>query len=337
MDRPRLSRIPAELRIQVRGVDHEAQLRHGDISHTGLFVESTADFGPLGTVCTLALSLPDGSRALSVLAQLVRRAHAQDLWKGQVVTGSAFRFMPETPDKQRAVEALVQYFLGQALGSAGVTSAPRSAVSRVTGVVVLDAAWGLPEGQDVRLLLESADGLRTVELLATVAASAPVVTDVGVSTRTTLRMKGPQHTETSVEVAGASMQEALGALVERVELGEDQGPQERLAGVLGVVSLPGLVSFLEIQRMSGVISILRGGERAFIHVREGRVVDAEMAGAQTQDARLLVVEVLRWTDGAFEFTRGESARPDRVARPTMELLLEAARLTDEAVTTPTDF
>ena len=82
--------------------------------------------------------------------------------------------------------------------------------------------------------------------------------------------------------------------------------------------------------MDGVLTVTRNNARAFIHARAGRLVDVELGGLPAADPAAAAVEVLTWQDGVFEFIRDDSPRADRIARPTMELLLEAARLTDEA-------
>jgi hypothetical protein len=165
---------------------------------------------------------------------------------------------------------------------------------------------------------------------AQVATSTPMVADGGALVRTTLRLNAAQA-RAAVPAAGGSMFEALGALMDRADLEPEppQAPQEHLSGVVSVVSLSGLVSFLEIQRMNGVLAVTRGGSRAFIHVRGGRLVDMELDGVPSEDPVSAAVNVLSWQDGSFEFIRDDGPRADRMGRPTMELLLEAARLQDE--------
>jgi hypothetical protein len=318
----------------MRGLDAAPLLRPGDISQTGIYFETTVDPGPMGSVQTLSIAAEDGSHEVSLLAQLVRRVTTQDLWKGQVFCGAAFRFMAETEERQKHLAALVQFFLARAVGGEtsvqSANAAARSVVHKASGVVVIEATWGLAAGEEVRLVLEAPGSGRSVEVHAQVATSTPMVADGGALVRTTLRLGGAPKPQ--AVVAGDSMFEALDALMDRNELEPEppQAPQEHLSGVVSVVSLSGLVSFLEIQRMNGVLTVTRGDTRAFVHVRDGRLVDLEQDGAPALDPVAAAVEVLSWQDGSFEFIRDDSPRQDRMGRPTMELLLEAARLQDEA-------
>lgn len=334
MDRRRLIRVPGQLSVEVRGVDQGPTPRAGDISTSGVFFETRADPGPIGSVHMLSLASPDGVCSVTVMAQLVRCAVRSDSWKGQTIIGVAYRFLPDRPELTDDVEALVNH-LRTSVPPTPVSVADNAPAVHTTGVMVMDAPWALTLDESVEVTVNATQSARTVEMIASVVSVSPVATERGLMHRTTLRVQrvtgATGATATSVE--GMSIAEALGALVDRFELLDEDvnaPPQERLAGMVSFVSLPGLLSFLELQRLSGVLTVVRASERAFIHVRGGRVVDVELGGLAVEPAVAAVIEVLRWQDGNFEFSRDDSPRPDRVGRPTMELLLEAARLSDEA-------
>ncbi len=349
MERRKLTRIPSTFLLTVQGVDAAPVRRQGDVSTSGIYFDTTLDLGPMGSVQALSIASVDGAHAVDVMAQLMRRVSAQDLWKGQVATGAAYRFMPDSAEKQRALDSLVHHVAGVELGRltsqsqlpvlAPVPHTPAplnlasASVARTSGLLVLDAVWALAPGEEVLLHLDAVASGKRVTVEARVATVAPVVTEKGLMHRTTLRVVGPEHAQPAASIQAGSLDDALDALAQHAEMeseAEELPPQDRFAGMVSFVTLPGLLSFLEIQRMSGTLTVTRAPDRASIHVRDGVVVDLDLAGAPAGKPREDILTVLTWQDGAFEFVKDDSPRVDRVRRPTMELILESARMTDEA-------
>jgi len=67
-----------------------------------------------------------------------------------------------------------------------------------------------------------------------------------------------------------------------------------------------------------------------VRLRHGRVLSARIEGSRRVN-RAAVYELLSWDHGRFAFTQGdERAAADEIGAPTMQLLMEAARRTDEA-------
>lgn len=109
--------------------------------------------------------------------------------------------------------------------------------------------------------------------------------------------------------------------------GEDGKPG--IHGALDQLGLSSLLAMLEMERKSGVLVLRRGSEVGRIFVREGRVVFARMDAGPKQNAEA-VFELLGWPDGRFDFSTIEVDMEDQVQSSTTHLLMEGARLIDEA-------
>jgi hypothetical protein len=105
--------------------------------------------------------------------------------------------------------------------------------------------------------------------------------------------------------------------------------REHLSGDLARVRLSTLCSLMDMERMSGVLTLTREGKMARIYVSEGELVDVEPV-PDGLTPRAAVGQLLAWDDGAFEFSLEESTRPNRIGLSTTALLLDLARESDEA-------
>jgi len=108
-----------------------------------------------------------------------------------------------------------------------------------------------------------------------------------------------------------------------------QESTDALRGDLEQVSLPAVLSFLEMERKTGVLRV--GTERfAVLYLREGRPLRArasELSGATPMQHAHAILSISR---GRFEFVPEDVAGPDELKVTVAGLLLEHARLTDEA-------
>jgi hypothetical protein len=102
-----------------------------------------------------------------------------------------------------------------------------------------------------------------------------------------------------------------------------------LSGSLEQLSIPDLLQTAEANRRSGVILVRHQQQNGILWLRDGRIVDAEIAGGGFgADA---VFELAVWEDGTFEADFTAVEVPDRIFLPTSALLLEAMRRRDEAL------
>ncbi len=113
----------------------------------------------------------------------------------------------------------------------------------------------------------------------------------------------------------------------------ESGPVPEQVGIRGGlehISLPALLTLLEMERKTGVLSLLRPDppHQAALYIREGRLLDAHLDGRRPRRRAEAVYDLLRWHTGRFEF----HARPlefcDQIGLSTAELLLEGARRID---------
>lgn len=102
-----------------------------------------------------------------------------------------------------------------------------------------------------------------------------------------------------------------------------------LSGSLEHLSIPDLLQTAEANRRSGRIGLFHRGRTGTLWMREGRVVDAEIAeGPRGREA---VYEMAFWDAGTFEADFTPVDVQERIFDSTSALLLEAMRLRDEAL------
>lgn len=103
-----------------------------------------------------------------------------------------------------------------------------------------------------------------------------------------------------------------------------------IAGTLEQVGLPALLTMLELERKTGVLTLLRRDppREACMYIVEGRVHDARLGGRVPLRRATALYELLRWHTGRFEFVARSLDLPDEIGISTSELLLEGARRID---------
>ena len=111
----------------------------------------------------------------------------------------------------------------------------------------------------------------------------------------------------------------------------DQLGNPGLKGDLAQVGLSALLTLIELERKTGMLTLKNPDNHAAqILVREGRVVHARLEDASDPVDVECVYALLQWSGGSFEFLACDVEGPDRVQTPTMHILMEGARLMDEA-------
>jgi DNA-binding response OmpR family regulator len=112
----------------------------------------------------------------------------------------------------------------------------------------------------------------------------------------------------------------------------DQLSGSGLRGDLTQVGLSSLLVLIEMERKTGLLQLRApdDGPSAQILVREGRVVHARLDEADEPVDAECVYYLLTWGAGEFEFVGCVVEGVDRVNSSTTHLLMEGARLMDEA-------
>jgi DNA-binding response OmpR family regulator len=107
-------------------------------------------------------------------------------------------------------------------------------------------------------------------------------------------------------------------------------PQPGVQGSLEQLGLSALLMMLDMEKKSGVLVLAHKGETARLFVRDGRVVRAAIDGRPEPRGAQCVYHVLRWPEGRFDFSSLDVDMEDEVQSSTAHLLMEGARLIDEA-------
>ncbi|MEM6962201.1 MAG: response regulator [Myxococcota bacterium] len=108
------------------------------------------------------------------------------------------------------------------------------------------------------------------------------------------------------------------------------GGQNILRGDLDQVSLPSVLSFIGQERRSGYLYIIRGRRLATLAISNGDIFQVHLSGSSDESTIDQLFRVLEWEEGRFELTPGEVDVPDTLGMSTAGVLLEWARLQDEA-------
>ena len=105
-----------------------------------------------------------------------------------------------------------------------------------------------------------------------------------------------------------------------------------MSGRLEQLGLSSLLVMFEMERKDGVLTLkeLESGAIGRIFMRRGQVVSARIDARPELDGRASVYEMLTWKAGAFSFNAMEVDMDDTVQSSTTHLLMEGARLIDEA-------
>jgi DNA-binding response OmpR family regulator len=103
-----------------------------------------------------------------------------------------------------------------------------------------------------------------------------------------------------------------------------------MRGDLSKIPLTSLLSFVELERRTGVLQLEREGERATLHLRDGAVMRIDLGvGCETLEGIARFFHVLEWSNGRFELTSIDVLGEDMLRTPTTFALLEHARRHDE--------
>ena len=135
---------------------------------------------------------------------------------------------------------------------------------------------------------------------------------------------------------GPPVQEDIG-VPETVEpgVGSFSGAMKRtgLSGRLEQLGLSSLLVMMEMERKDGVLQLQRADDKVVgrIFLRRGQVIQSSIdKDPERRDGRHSVYSMLTWAKGRFHFTAMDVEMEDLVQTSTTSLLMEGARLIDEA-------
>jgi len=117
-----------------------------------------------------------------------------------------------------------------------------------------------------------------------------------------------------------------------VPTGKKKKRSTALNGKLEQLGLSSLLVMMEMERKDGVLSLKDADTKHVgrIFLRKGQVICARIDKRPDFDGKESVYEMLKWQKGAFNFNAMEVDMEDTIKPSTTHLLMEGARLIDEA-------
>jgi hypothetical protein len=131
-------------------------------------------------------------------------------------------------------------------------------------------------------------------------------------------------------------EKVMEAAVPAAKKGGKPASLKQLQGDLETLKPPSLLVFFEMERMTGVLKLDGPKGQASLFLNNGRIYDVEAPG-RIEDPMAKLSEIIGWDQGSFAFNLAPVEREDRIKTGTTGLLLEAARVTDEANAGDIDF
>jgi len=97
-------------------------------------------------------------------------------------------------------------------------------------------------------------------------------------------------------------------------------------GSLKELPLADIVQLVAVSGKTGMFSLTRGSERGAVYIQNGQITHAKVNDVEGEDA---VYALSLWNDGQFQFSAGVDAEARTITRSNTNLLMEAARRSDE--------
>ncbi len=326
------ARISWRFWVAVEGVDDYPRLRNGNISFTGVYFETDGELGELGSVQWLYLAATEQGQPLEVMARVIRVATLEDVRRGSVPVGIALEFMPEREEVRGGLQSLVREIgtmrleeQEQAVQAADSRAAPLPRRLSVQDLQ-LETDWKLVVGETVHLELRVHQTGRRGIFEGKVVEAVPLPEQ---RARVRVQIVGEAADEPGaapdVPPRTLERREALDLLFADLDVENPPEQGEQLIGSLARIRLSSLLSFFDLERISGVLHLAHDAEQATMYFRDGQLVDVDPSDAPI---KAVVSQLLGWTGGTFEFVMGAVDRPDRVGTTTGALLIELALAQD---------
>lgn len=97
-------------------------------------------------------------------------------------------------------------------------------------------------------------------------------------------------------------------------------------GSIQELPVPDIIQLVSVSGKTGMFMLVRGAERGYIFLKNGRIVHAELGGLTGEEA---VYALAIWSTGDFQFTPGKEVETVTIDKTNTSLLMEAARRLDE--------
>ena len=97
-------------------------------------------------------------------------------------------------------------------------------------------------------------------------------------------------------------------------------------GSLKELPVPDIVQLMSVSGKTGVFTLVRGGDRGYIYLKNGQMVHSQIGEVSGEEA---VYALAIWSSGDFQFTPNEETEENTIHKSNTSLLMEAARRLDE--------
>ena len=97
-------------------------------------------------------------------------------------------------------------------------------------------------------------------------------------------------------------------------------------GSIQELPVPDIIQLVSVSGKTGMFMLMRGSERGYIYLRNGKIVHAEVGSIRGEEA---VYALAIWSSGDFQFTPGKETDATTIDKTNTSLLMEAARRLDE--------
>jgi DNA-binding response OmpR family regulator len=277
--------------------------------------------GP-GGLATMQLSLLEvwGKRAAEQLCQYLDEAssggHASRNWSGIRV------LVVDDNDRYREQAAQVMREAGfEVVLATNGFEALSAALKHQPSVVLSDITMPGMDGWQLLRMIRARPTLRRTPVL--------FLTDLSSEEQ---RLRGYElgvDDYVAKPFTGVELIARVERVLERVQMA-DEAVSNGMRGDLSKIPLASLLSFVELERRTGILQLERDGERATLHIRDGAVMRIDLGGESNKlEGLQRFFHVLDWEGGRFELTATEVVAQDALQTPTSFALLEHARLKDE--------
>jgi uncharacterized protein (TIGR02266 family) len=357
--------VEAGFRVSYRTLDELVVAYTRDLSRGGLFLK-TQRFLPINAVILLSLELPEGGGEVPVIARVAYVRDPQSAAAAGKTPGMGIQFLDVSSDSRLRIER----FIAERAMSAAEDSGPIRRRARPLDLLVVDDDESYRElaaetfrarGENVRVAADGVQGLgaclkQPPELILSdvqmpgmdgwqllrIIRARPTLATTPVIFMSTLageeeRLRGYKLGVDDF-IAKPFRPEELVARVDRVVSRSQRSPgaiggsvdKKSLRGDLEQVGLPSVLSFLEMERKTGILLVI-GDRPARLYLRDGRPLRVEIASPDPRASQEeLALELLGWTAGQFEFAAQDVPDDNPLQTTLTALLLEHARRADEA-------
>jgi uncharacterized protein (TIGR02266 family) len=351
-------RVEATFKVSYPTIDQLLIAYSSDLSKGGMFLQ-TDHFLPVNAVVRVQLELAEGSE-IPVICRVAYVRDTATALASNKPAGMGIEFL----DLSAECLKLIEVFIAERVAAAA--EAPGGPAARRLNVLIADDDLGCrtlasapfrQRGDYVRVATDGFDALAQClkerpdviisdvhmpridgwQLLRLVRAR-PTLASVPFLFLTTLtgeeeRLRGYQlgvDDYIAKPFRGRELQARVDRMIARVaRVPGAHAERKTLRGDLQQVSLPSVLSFLELERKTGELMVL-GDKKAHLFLRDGRLLRIEREDLPGASGSLeLLYDVLSWRSGQFEFATHEVSAEDLFDTTITAILMEHARFTDE--------